>query len=144
MPKKLYQYKFPFLFILIVLVFFYPVIGSGKIPIPADTIVGMYNPWRDNIWNNYISGVPFKNSLITDPVRQQYVWRKLAVDEMRKGNMPLWNPYSFSGTPLLANFQSAVFYPLNIFFFHFFFQFCMDYSCLFTAHIGRIIFISVS
>ena len=28
--------------------------------------------------------------------------------------MPLWNPYQFSGSPHLANFQSAVFYPPNL------------------------------
>ena len=31
--------------------------------------------------------------------------------------MPIWNPYSLSGVPLLANFQSASFYPFNILFF---------------------------
>ena len=29
----------------------------------------------------------------------------------------MWNPYSFSGYPLAANFQSAAFYPLNLLFF---------------------------
>lgn len=98
-------------------VFFYPLFLQGKIPIPADTIVGLYHPWRDVIWNKYTAGVPFKNFLITDPVRQQYVWRKLAFDEIKKGNIPYWNPYSFAGMPLLANIQSAVLYPLNILFF---------------------------
>jgi len=88
----------------------------GKIPIPADTIVGMYHPWRDVVWNNYSTGVPFKNFLITDPVRQQYVWRLLAVEQFKEGKLPFWNPYSFSGAPLLANFQTAAFYPLNLFF----------------------------
>lgn len=105
------------LFVVVVLIFFYPFFLQGKIPIPADTIVGMYHPWRDVTWDNYKTGVPFKNFLITDPVRQQYVWRNLAVDEVKKGNLPLWNPYSFSGTPLLAGFQGAPFYPLNILFF---------------------------
>jgi hypothetical protein len=101
----------------LVCLFFYPFILLGRIPIPADTIVGLYHPWRDVIWNNLTTGVPFKNFLITDPVRQQYVWRKLAIDQIKAGYLPLWNPYSFSGTPLLANFQSAALYPLNILFF---------------------------
>ncbi|KKS98649.1 MAG: hypothetical protein UV73_C0001G0170 [Candidatus Gottesmanbacteria bacterium GW2011_GWA2_43_14] len=86
----------------------------GKLPIPADTIVGLYHPYRDLFSADYPSGIPFRNFLITDPVRQQYVWRKLAVDQLKQGLLPVWNPYSFAGTPLLANFQSAVFYPLNI------------------------------
>lgn len=101
----------------LVFLFFYPFFLFGKIPLPGDTIVGMYYPWRNIVWDNYTSGVPFKNFLITDPVRQQYVWRGLAIEEMKKGHLPLWNPYSFSGTPLLANMQSAVFYPFNFVFF---------------------------
>lgn len=103
-------------FITLVGVFFYPFIFFGKIPIPADTILGMYHPWRDIVWDNYKAGVPFKNFLITDPVRQQYIWRFLAIDQLKKGKLPIWNPYSFSGTPLLANFQTAAFYPFNIIF----------------------------
>lgn len=105
------------IFIGIVCLFFYPFFLHGKIPIPADTIVGMYHPWRDVIWGNLQAGVPYKNFLITDPVRQQYVWRKLAIDQIRSGNFPSWNPYSFSGTPLAANFQTGAYYPLNIIFF---------------------------
>lgn len=114
----------PPLTILIILgcVFFFPFFLFGRLPIPADTIVGMYHPWRDKIWDNFTQGVPFKNFLITDPVRQQYVWRKLAVDQWKDKKLPVWNPYSFSGTPLLANVQSAVFYPGNILFFFFPFE----------------------
>lgn len=104
------------LFVVISVLFFWQFFFRGKIPIPGDTIVGMYNPWRDEVWDRKISGVPVKNFLITDPVRQQYIWRKLAINQMKAGNLPLWNPYSFSGTPLLANVQSAPFYPLNILF----------------------------
>jgi len=32
----------------------------------------------------------------------------------RKGHLPLWNPYIFGGTPLLAAQQAGVLYPLNI------------------------------
>ncbi len=108
---------YPIIFAVIVLIFFYPFIVLGKFPIPADTIVGMYHPFRDTVWDGKTTGVPFKNFLITDPVRQQYVWRKIAIEEFKNGKLPLWNPYSFSGTPLLANFQTAAFYPLNILFF---------------------------
>lgn len=106
--------KFYFLIILIISAFYFQFLFFGKLPIPADTIVGMYHPFRDKVWDNYVSGVPFKNPLITDPVRQQYVWRDLAVSQLKNGHLPVWNPYSFSGTPLLANFQTAAFYPLNL------------------------------
>jgi len=112
-----------FLFLIAALVFFWPFVLQNKLPIPADTIVGMYHPYRDFYANNYPRGVPFKNALITDPVRQQYPWKNLAIDQLKGGQLPLWNQFSFAGIPLIANFQSSAFYPLNILFFVFDFNF---------------------
>src|SRR5258708_1462881 len=81
--------------------------------IPADDIVGLYHPFRDLYAKDYPNGVSYKNFLITDPVRQQYPWKSLVMDLEKKFEFPLWNPYEFSGTPLLANFQSASFYFFN-------------------------------
>lgn len=105
----------PILVIFIVnIIFFWQFILKGDLPIPTDTIVGLYHPWRDLYQKTNPQGVPFKNFLITDPVRQQYPWRYLSLKQLFSGEMPLWNPYSFAGYPLLANLQSAFFYPLNI------------------------------
>ncbi|KKW11462.1 MAG: hypothetical protein UY49_C0001G0011 [Microgenomates group bacterium GW2011_GWC1_49_7] len=98
-------------------IFFYPVFLKGKLPVPTDTLVGLYHPWLDQMAVTNPSGVPFKNFLITDPIRQQIPWRKLVIEEWRKGKLPVWNPYNFSGTPLGANIQAAAFYPVNILFF---------------------------
>src|SRR3989344_8112311 len=108
---------FFFLFLIIVIVFFFSKTLNGLLPIPSDTIVGLYHPYRDYYAKEYPNGIPFKNFLITDPVRQQYSWKKLSIEILKDKEVPSWNPYSFSGTPLLGNFQSAVFYPLNILFF---------------------------
>lgn len=106
----------PFIFVfLYIFTLYYPVLNS-RLPIPADTIAGLYHPWRDFFSKDYPTNVPFKNFQITDPVRQQYPWRKLSVESIKKFRLPLWNPYSFSGTPLLGNFQSAPLYPLNALF----------------------------
>src|SRR5258708_2516312 len=101
----------------IVLSFFKSFFLQNLLPIPSDTIVGLYYPFRDLYASTNPNGLPFKNFLITDPVRQQYPWRNLSIDLEKKMQLPLWNPYSFAGTPLLANFQSAPFYPLNLLFF---------------------------
>lgn len=98
------------------LALFYPLF-QGKIPFPADALLGLYHPWRDVVWDGFVTGVPYRNFLTTDPVRQTYPWRELAIELWKSGEVPLWNPYSFTGTPLLANVQSAVFYPLNALFF---------------------------
>jgi hypothetical protein len=108
----------PFLFIFsITIIFFWQFLFKGMLPIPADTIVGLYHPFRDLYAKDYPNGIPFKNFLITDPVRQQYPWRNLIVSVEKKLELSLWNPYALSGTPLLANFQSGAFYIFNILFF---------------------------
>jgi len=109
---------FPYLFILLVVfVFFWQFFVKGLFPIPADTIIGLYHPFRDYYAKDYPNGIPFKNFLITDPVRQQYPWRELVISAEKSLELPLWNPYNFAGTPLLANFQSGSFYVFNILFF---------------------------
>ncbi|MDP3983142.1 MAG: hypothetical protein Q8Q65_03645, partial [bacterium] len=108
------RYLFPLLLGLIVLAFFAKTNFQGLLPIPADALIGLYHPFRDLLADQYPNGVPFKNFLITDPVRQQYPWRELSVSIMQKGELPLWNPYQMAGTPLLGNLQSAALYPLNI------------------------------
>jgi hypothetical protein len=40
--------------------------------------------------------------------------RELGFDEMSKGNLPLWNPYVFSGTPFLGSLQAGLLYPFNL------------------------------
>jgi len=40
--------------------------------------------------------------------------RAFGFSEVGKGNLPLWDPYIFSGTPFLATFQSALLYPPNL------------------------------
>lgn len=49
-----------------------------------------------------------------DALGQYFPWRHFAGVQLRSGHIPLWNPFQFSGTPFLANAQSAVFYPLNL------------------------------
>lgn len=118
---------------------FVPMI-NGKIPIAGDALVGLYHPWRDALSNDYPNGIPVKNSLVTDPFRQQYTYRQEAIRQVKQGIWPVWNPYSFSGTPLLANIQTAFFYPLNILFWIFDFPLAWSLlvllqpvlACLFT------------
>lgn len=98
-------------------VFFYPTILHRKLPVPTDTLVGLYHPWRDLYADTNPRGVPYKNFLITDPVRQQIPWKKTVIDAWKQGTVPKLNPYSFAGVPLDANIQAAPFYPFNLLFF---------------------------
>lgn len=49
------------------------------------------------------------------PSLQFYPWREYAFDLLRHGQLPLWNSYNGAGAPLVANYQSALLYPLNWF-----------------------------
>jgi len=35
----------------------------------------------------------------------------LVADSIRRGELPLWDPYTYCGNPLFANVQAALFYP---------------------------------
>ncbi len=109
--------KWPVLIILVLVsVFFYPVFTKGFIPIPADHVVGIYYPWLDYKWAGYLAGVPVKNPIAADVISFMYPMQTFAVELMKKGQWPLWNPLILAGTPLLANFQSAPLSIVNIFY----------------------------
>jgi hypothetical protein len=44
---------------------------------------------------------------------QYFYWRHFGFSALARGELPLWNPFIFSGTPYVAGIQSALFYPLN-------------------------------
>jgi len=103
---------------LIVCTFFWKVFLLKQVPLPADFAVGVYYPWLDYKWG-YPVGVPVKNPITTDVVSFTYPMQTLAVDFLKKGEWPFWNPHILTGTPLLANFQSAPFSPTNFVYFLF-------------------------
>jgi hypothetical protein len=50
----------------------------------------------------------------TDITQQFFYWRDFGFSQLKNGNLALWNPHIFSGTPFLGGFQSALLYPPNI------------------------------
>src|SRR3989344_552848 len=115
----------PVLFItLVVIIFFWQYFIKGLIPIPADTIIGLYHPFRDLYAKNYPNGIPFKNFLITDSVRQQYPWRELVISLEKKLQLPLWNPYNYLWSIIFIFSLSSAFFAghLQTFFYLFVFS----------------------
>ena len=50
----------------------------------------------------------------SDFVLQFYPWKKFVFDHLQsQGSLPFWNPYLFSGSPLIPNIQVSLFYPLG-------------------------------
>jgi len=78
-----------------------------------------------NRYTIYIYIIIFPLILFLEPILQgkvlfwgasslQFIpWRSLAMESLTSGQMPFWNPYNGMGTPLLANYQLAFFYPPN-------------------------------
>ena len=104
------------IFIFIVwFIFSSPYFLKNKAPFPATYQVNNFAPW--STYPEFAG--PVKNGAMPDIITQIYPWKDFTIDTLRAGQIPLWNPYSFSGTPHLANYQSAVFSPFNFIFFLF-------------------------
>ena len=54
--------------------------------------------------------------LTGDNLQQNYPLHVLVGSMLRHGQLPFWNQYIFSGTPLMADFNAGAFYPLMGFF----------------------------
>jgi len=101
-------------FLAIVGCLFYKTVIHGQIPFPGDLLLSEYAPFRHTEYFGYAAGgIPSKGQYF-DVVRELYPWKTLVIESIKQKTLPLWNPYSFAGTPLLANYQSQVFYPLGI------------------------------
>ncbi len=113
--KKFWPY---FSIAFVVILFFWKFFVKGLIPFPGDFVVGVYYPWLDYKWG-YDVGVPVKNPIMADVPSFIYPMQTYAVETLKKGQLPLWNPLILGGVPLLANFQSAPFSPTNFIYFIF-------------------------
>lgn len=96
--------------------FFYPMIMKRYMPFPGDLLMHE-NPYKADSFLGYAPGGYPSKGQDRDVLRELAPWKYFSISEMKEGRLPLWNPYNFSGSILLQNFQSAVFYPINVIFF---------------------------
>ncbi|HSW87662.1 MAG TPA: YfhO family protein [Candidatus Saccharimonadales bacterium] len=114
--KKVILIFWPIVFIVLVwLGFSYPYFLQHKVPFPSTYAVNFFPPWSAY----HIYEGPVKNNAMPDIITQIYPWKYFTIESWKHGEIPLWNPYSFSGTPHIANYQSAAFSPFNLLFFIF-------------------------
>lgn len=96
---------------LVVVVLFWPVFFQGKVIVPGD--IPASNPFLFK--RNNTPPPPPQNTLLSDEIEQFYIWHSIAAKSLQAdGHIPLWNPYIFTGQPLVANAQSSLFYPPNL------------------------------
>ncbi len=111
---KILSRFWPILFIFGVwFIFASPYFLNSKAPYASTYQMNNFAPWDayEKFWG------PVKNGAMPDVITQIYPWKHLTIEAWKSKQIPLWNPYSFSGTPLLANYQSGVFSPFNLLFF---------------------------
>lgn len=103
----------PVFYLVLALLFLWRCVFTGDVFLPAG-MLGHVAPWTSM---GSPDQLPPWNPLRWDGIAQFYPWRAFAARSVHAGILPLWNPYQFSGTPFVANSQSAVFYPGNILFY---------------------------
>jgi hypothetical protein len=107
--KKFIQTVLPFVFLFATLLPFAHPMLQGLILLPLDLLVSNYQPW------GYSGQILLKNPYMQDSIAQMYPWKQLVFDSFRRGIIPFWNPYQFTGIPFMASMKPMVFYPLSVF-----------------------------
>ncbi len=98
----------PLLFVAVALLFFRGAAFQGKVEIPCNP--NQWEPWS-------LHATPDEKAppaINTDCALAYYPRRVIATRSIRQGDLPLWDPYSFTGQPFLANYQSSLLYPVNL------------------------------
>lgn len=102
------------LFLLLAVLLFWATTLGGQTLIPADNAFA-WDPWR-----SYASAegiVAPHNGLLSDLYLENYAWKRLIVDAIEQRELPLWNPYVFTGVPFLAAGQHSALYPFSVLFY---------------------------
>ncbi len=96
------------------LIWFAPVVLGGKTLLPADNLY-QFQPWASLADQAGVESP--HNELLSDLVLENYVWKGFLRQTIAQGELPLWNPYLFSGVPFLAAGQHSALYPLSVVFY---------------------------
>lgn len=102
-------------FIFVTICIFKSYFLKNQVPFPANLLVAYNQPWLTYGVPDYPSGPPNK-PIGFDNLRIFYPLRKITIEQIKSGEIPLWNPYSFSGNTHIATYQTAVFHPLSFLF----------------------------
>jgi O-antigen/teichoic acid export membrane protein len=99
-------------FLLLLVIFFWPVIFGGRTLVPFDIPFATDPAWADQSSKLGIDHP--QNGLMADLILENYVWKQFIRESIRARQLPLWNPYLFAGVPFLAAGQHSALYPLSI------------------------------
>lgn len=100
------------LLFLLPLILFWPQTIGGQTLIPTENLYQFepYATYREVVRAPEIP----HNALLSDLVLQNLPWKQFIRDQFAAGEIPLWNPYQFSGIPFMAAGQQSTLYPLSV------------------------------
>ena len=95
-------------FAVVVLVMFAPVLFGNFTLMPLD-LLPEFAPWQP-----YAEIEESGNRIQIDLIEELVPWQAQVRRSLKQGELPLWNPSSGAGAPLLGNPQTTPFHPLNL------------------------------
>ena len=101
-------------FLILPLLLFADVTIGGRTMVPADNLF-QWQPWAEMAGTTAAASAP-QNSLLSDLILQNYIWKQFVRESLAQGELPLWNPHLFAGVPFLAAGQHSAYYPFNVIF----------------------------
>jgi len=99
------------------LILFWPVTAGKRTLLPTDNLIA-FEPWK-SAGAEFDFTPPPHNSLLSDLILQNYLWKKFIRESFQARELPLWNPYLFAGSPFLATGQHSALYPFSLIYYLF-------------------------
>jgi hypothetical protein len=100
-------------FFILPLLLFGAVSFGGQTMLPVDNLF-QWQPWASQAADLGVDQP--HNSLLSDLILENYAWKQFIGESVRDGEIPLWNPNLFAGTPFLATGQNSAYYPFSALF----------------------------
>jgi O-antigen/teichoic acid export membrane protein len=98
------------LFVLPLIMFWQQTIG-GRTLLPTENIF-QFVPFAT--YKEVVGAPEPHNRLVSDLVLENYQWKSFIRENIGQGDIPLWNPHQFAGSPFLAAGQQSTLYPFSI------------------------------
>ncbi len=114
MIKKNELLRSVILFFLLSLVLFWPLFKGFSL-FPGNYLLAWFEPYKSENFHNGTITIAHK-PVGEDVFRHIYPFKTLAVDILKRFELPLWNPYNGAGQPLMATVNSGLIDPANILF----------------------------
>jgi hypothetical protein len=102
------------------ILFILPLMLFAPVTLGSKTLLPVENRFTFEPYLSFADALnvgPPQNGLLSDLILENYVWKGFIREAIARRELPLWNPYIFSGQPFLANGQHSAMYPPSILFY---------------------------